>query len=170
MSRILRDWGIALLVGVLVFFLANWLGGRTSGPMPPTGQLAPDFALINLAGGTTRLSESRGRTTVINFWATWCGPCKAELPEFTAYAKEHPEITVLGVVVPRSEGARLPEIVARFRIGYPVLVADDTIERNYPIDAFPTTYVVRADGTIADIQMGGMDREMLGRMVIAAGG
>lgn len=169
MSRILRDWGVALLVGVLVFFLANWLGNRHQ-TVTPTGDLAPDFALVNLAGGTTRLSELRGKTTVVNFWATWCGPCKAELPEFTAYAKEHPEINVVGVVVPRNEGSRLPEIVARFGIGYPVLVADDTIERNYAIDAFPTTYIVRADGTVADVQMGGINKEMLARMVREAGG
>jgi thiol-disulfide isomerase/thioredoxin len=167
MSRMLRDWGLALAMAVGCFFLADFvskLRGASS------GEAAPDFTLVNLAGGTTSLAEYRGRTVVLNFWATWCGPCKAEIPEFSAYAGDNPDVAVLGVVVPRNEGDALASIVDRFPIRYPVLVADDPTVSEYGVDVFPTTVVVRADGTVADVVHGAIDRGTLERMVGKAGG
>ena len=168
MMRMIRDWGLALVVGVVVFVVADRLGQPSK---QAVGEPAPDFALVNLAtGGTTSLSELRGSTVVLNFWATWCGPCKRELPEFSAYAKEHPEVKLLGIVVPSNEGSRLPEIVGRFKIAYPVLVADAATEAAYRVDSFPTTFIVRADGSVGTVQVGGMNKEMLAELVEQYGG
>lgn len=167
MMRMLRDWGVALAVGVVVFWVAEELSQRGQAG---SGELAPDFLLSDLDGGQVRLSDLRGQTVVVNFWATWCGPCKKEIPEFTEYARENPDVKVLGVVVPSNEGDRLDDIVRRFKVGYPVLVSDDATEAAYGIDSFPTTYVVRADGTIGGVQVGGMNKEMLAEMVEAYGG
>lgn len=165
MARMIRDWGIALLVGFLVFVGADWLANRP----PPAGE-APAFTLADLDGATVSLADYRGKTVVLNFWATWCAPCRAEIPELTAYAQENPEVPVLGVVVPSNEGARLKEIVQRFGPGYPVLVADDAVERAYRLSVFPTTVVVRPDGSVAVRHEGAVDRAGLAALVAKAGG
>lgn len=161
MWRMIRDWGAALLVGFLVFVVADWVA---SGPRPPLGQ-APDFQLQDLAGGTATLAEYRGRTVVLNFWATWCAPCRAEIPELTAWAAANPEVPVVGVVVPSNEGDRLAMIVERFRPGYRILVADEATQRAYGVSVFPTTVVVGPDGQILARHEGGLDRAGVERLV-----
>jgi thiol-disulfide isomerase/thioredoxin len=166
MMRMVRDWGAALLIGALVYYVTDRL---SRSDLQARGDPAAEFALESLDGGTVRLSELRGAIVVLNFWATWCGPCKAEIPEFSAFAKDNPSVHVLGLVVPSNEGDRLTAIVRRFPIAYPVLVADQATTSAYGVRSFPTTYVVRADGTISGIQVGGLSRRMLERLVREAG-
>ena len=166
MNRLIRDWGAALLVGIVVFFVADVVAKRDK---PDNGMPAPAFTLPAVGGEPVALESLRGRTVVLNFWATWCGPCKQEIPDFSAYAKEHPEVSVLGVLIPSNEGPRLASIVEGLKIGYPVVVADSQTEHGYGISVFPTTVVVRADGTIASAHEGRLTRGQLAQLVSAAG-
>ena len=86
-----KDWGIALLLTGLGFFLLSYM--RT----PNLPDQAPDWTLKNLDGEVVSLSDFRGQTVVLNFWATWCGPCKTEIPTFSKFSKDNPDIPVLGI-------------------------------------------------------------------------
>lgn len=167
MSRMIRDWALALGVGFLVFWLADVLSHQ--GGSSARGGPAPAFTLEKIDGGAIALDDVRGGVAVLNFFATWCGPCKAEMPEFSAYALAHPEVKVIGLVVPSNEGARLPEIIHRFRLTYPVVVVDSLTERAYAIHVFPTTVVVKADGSISDRIEGAIDGKTLAKAVARAG-
>ena len=98
MSRMLRDWGVALLVAVGVYGVASWLQVRVDVP-----EQAPPFALSSLDGDPIVLADYKGQTVVLNFWASWCGPCRHEVPEFNRFAQAHPEIPVLGLAVQSGE-------------------------------------------------------------------
>lgn len=163
MKRLLMDWGLAILVGFLVFLIADNLGGaKDSGP-------APDFTLINVAGGTTSLDEYAGKTVVINFWGSWCPPCREEIPAFSAWSTANPETPVLGIAVRSGGSEAVAQKAKSLGITYTVLVADDQVVDDYSIDVYPTTVIIRPDGSIGGVYQGAMDAMDLSRAVAQAG-
>lgn len=149
-ARVFR--GLLELVGLaLLAILMLVVVGRLRAPDLP--EQAPDFALADLSGQTVRLSELRGQPVVLNFWATWCGPCRIEIPAFSSYARAHPDVTVLGIA---TDGTA-PELKAAARkldIAYPVLVADRATVDRYGVDTLPTTVIVDAEGRIDSVHSG----------------
>ena len=119
---------------------------------PRAGFLAPDFELPTLDGGAIRLSDLRGQRVVLNFWATWCPPCKAEMP---ALVREYERYKSQGLVVLAINQAEEPQKVMAFQAQYgltfPILmdyrmdVAD-----LYRIRSLPTTFFIAPDGVIVD--------------------
>ena len=90
----IKDWGTAFLLALAV--LAIW---QALAPAPVSSGEAPELVLLDLQGETFVLAEDTSDVTVVNFWATWCAPCRREIPEFSAFAAEHPDVRVLGVSV-----------------------------------------------------------------------
>jgi thiol-disulfide isomerase/thioredoxin len=119
------------------------------------GSIAPDFALSDLRGNQVRLSDLAGRPVLINFWATWCGPCEVEMPIIEAAFQAHreDELAVLAIAVDDN-----PDAVQRFfderALTFHPLLDDGTGSRAYQVFGLPTSYFVAADGKIAAVHMG----------------
>ena len=117
---------------------------------------APDFTLKSLDGNNLRLGEYRGQVVLINFWASWCGPCRQEMPllDRLHHRYEDTGFTVLGVNV---EGDIKPaqEIVDKTKVTFPVLIdQDQKVSELYDLEAMPSTVVVDRDGIIRYIHLG----------------
>ena len=121
---------------------------------------APPFELVGLDGASVRLADFRGRTVVLNFWATWCGPCRLEAPTFAAFARAHPEITVLGVVAD-GPAAKVRAAARELGITYPVVLGDAATFGAYGVTTYPTTVVVGPDGEVRSAHTGLMVRPQL---------
>ena len=147
--RLLRDLGAAAAFFLLVSTALGWLRA------PDLPAEAPPFVLSDLQGQTVSLEELRGQTVVLNFWATWCGPCRVEIPAFSSFANRNPDIPVLGIAVDGSV-PHLLRAKEELGIDYPVLVADRDVVRAYGAHTLPTTVVVGPDGEVQSVHVGVM--------------
>jgi len=117
---------------------------------------APDFTLRSLEGGNLRLEEYRGQVVLINFWASWCGPCRQEMPILDQLHQRYEDtgFAVLGVNV---EGEDRParKIVDESRVTFPVLIDEgQKVSELYGLEAMPSTYVVDRDGNVRYVHRG----------------
>jgi cytochrome c biogenesis protein CcmG/thiol:disulfide interchange protein DsbE len=120
-------------------------------------QAAPDFLLTDSRGSQVRLSDYRGKVVVLNFWATWCGPCKAEIPWFAEFESKYKGsgLAVLGVSMDDVGWKSVRPFIAQSRINYRVMVGDDaTASRFGGIDSLPETLLIDRKGRIASRQLG----------------
>ena len=117
----------------------------------------PDFTLKDAAGKRISLSDFKGKVVLLNFWATWCGPCKVEIPWFIEFEKQYQAqgFTVLGVSMDEDGWKAITPYVAEHRVNYPVVLGDEDVSRDYGgIDALPTTFVIARDGKVSAIHQG----------------
>jgi peroxiredoxin len=144
--------------------------GQALSASPVLGTLAPDFELVNLSGDLVRLSDYKGTPVLINFWATWCGPCKLEMPSIQErYKTLAPRFEVLAVnfdePVERVEG-----FVDEVGVSFPVLLDPGAkIQELYRVRGYPTTYLVDANGYIQVHHVGFMSEAQLDRYLEQAG-
>jgi cytochrome c biogenesis protein CcmG, thiol:disulfide interchange protein DsbE len=155
MWRFLKDWGVSLAVGVGVFFAVQWSSA------PKSSGEAPDFQLVNVAGGVEALSAHEGKVVVLNFWGSWCPPCRAEIPEFAEWHAQNPDIPLIGIAVRSGTAEQVAEKAKILGVNYTVLVGDDQVIDDYNISVYPTTVIVRPDGTIGSVTSGSMGRREL---------
>ena len=160
MRRMLKDWAMALSLGALVFFAIQYLQ-----PKPEIPDEAPDFTVTTLDGDSFELSAMRGRVVVLNFWATWCGPCKSEVPAFTRFAAAYPEVPVIGLSVDREPPSKVRRIAAKWGINYPIAMAGAQLQQTYDISTRPTTVIVDEAGQVKEIHVGTMSERQLARAV-----
>jgi len=187
--RMLVGWAAALVAGV-------WLAGslaacgpqvparaasdpspapKTAVPATPAprpgpavvGKPAPDFALPTIAGKTTRLSDLRGQVVLVNLWATWCPPCRMEVPELVAAYDRYKGrgFTVLAV----NQGEARDQVQAfagQYGMAFPVLLDQDgAVLSSYPTRGIPASFLVDRQGVLRQIVVGAMDRDELARLV-----
>jgi cytochrome c biogenesis protein CcmG, thiol:disulfide interchange protein DsbE len=148
---------------LLILFGAVLLARIPAASPAIVGTMAPEFSLADLEGTPIHLSELRGRPVIVNFWASWCGPCVEEFPLLREAAAAHADegLTVIGVVVrDRSEAAR--DFMVRNGATWPAAMdPGDRVAAAYGILGPPETYFIAPDGTIAARQFGPFDADSL---------
>lgn len=128
------------------------------------GVQAPDFELVSLDGRKVKLSDYRGKAVLLNFWATWCPPCKIEMPWFVdlqnKYAKDG--LVVLGVAMDDSEPRKISEFAHEMGVNYPVLLGNDQVSDDYgDVQYLPTTFYIDREGKIVAKAAGLFDRKQV---------
>ncbi len=118
---------------------------------------APDFALKDADGKTVRLSEYKGKVVLLDFWATYCGPCKIEIPWFMDFERKHKDqgFSVLGIDMDDEGWDAVKPFVSDVGINYRIVVGNDaTADKFGGIEALPTTFLIDRQGRIADVHVG----------------
>ncbi len=122
---------------------------------------AADFALKDANGRTVRLSDYRGKVVLLNFWATWCGPCKIEIPWFMQFEQELKDrgFAVLGVAMDDEGWDAVKPYIEQHKINYRIVLGNDSVADTYGgVDALPTTFLIDRDGRIAAKHQGLVSR------------
>ena len=123
---------------------------------------APDFELKDVNGKVVHLSDYKGKVVLLDFWATWCGPCGIEIPWFTEFQRKYKDrgFTVLGVSMDDGGWKDVKPFVAEQKINYQIVLGDDkTSDRYGDVEALPTTFVIDREGRIASVHVGLVDKK-----------
>ena len=140
------------LTVLLLAVAAPWVG---SAPLAPTAP-APDFTLRTLEGQNLRLGEQRGRVVLVNFWATWCGPCRQEMPHLNKLYEKYKSsgFVLLGVNVD-DDAKHAAGVASKLGVKFPVLPdADKRVSRQYDLSAMPSTVLIDRDGRVRYLHRG----------------
>ncbi|QHE63171.1 redoxin domain-containing protein [Rossellomorea vietnamensis] len=135
------------------------------------GDRAPDFTLTTLDGEEVKLSDYQGKKVILNFWATWCPPCKAEMPHMEQYyeknaKKENVEILAVNLTSQDDGEKAVQQFVDGYELTFPILMDENgDIGDEYRAFTIPTTYMIDTNGLIQHKIVGPMNEEMMGKMV-----
>jgi peroxiredoxin len=124
---------------------------------PKTRKTAPDFTLKDVNGQTVKLSDYRGKVVLLNFWATWCGPCKVEIPWFKEFETTYKNqgFAVLGVAMDDEGWETVKPYIMDKQVNYRVVVGNEQVSVLYgDVESLPTTFVIDREGRVASVHIG----------------
>jgi thiol-disulfide isomerase/thioredoxin len=158
--------GLVLIVAALVFIMVKGTSCGVS-QIARKGQPLDSFTLTDIDGNKVSLDDYRGKVVLVNFWATWCPPCRAEMPALKAYYEAHKDDGFMLVAVNAGESLSLVRQFAYdFHLPFPVVLDEATCAvSGYGITSFPTSLIVAPDGTLAAIHIGMLDPDMIESLV-----
>ena len=139
---------LALVALVIAFSAASVLGQGTT---------APQFAVKDLNGRSVRLSDYQGKVVLVNFWATWCPPCRAEMPDLVKLQSEYGKdgLQIIGVTYPPEEKARVRTFANSLKVNYPIVLGTRELKARFSSEEIlPLTVVIDRDGKVSDIISG----------------
>jgi peroxiredoxin len=154
---------VAPLLCLLALLAALGCSGGDRGGAA-AGRPAPDFSLADLDGNTVRLSDLRGKTVILDFWATWCPPCVFQVPELNALWSAHKDsgkLVVIGVAVDVEGADVVAPWVEEQGVEYTVVLGDEKLASDFGVLGFPTLVMVNADGAIESLHVGLLEHEEL---------
>ena len=156
---------VIVVVAVMIFSAARLHRTKATGAAlqgEAVGSMAPDFTLQTVDGKPVKLSDYRGKAVLLNFWATWCPPCKVEMPWFEDLQKQYGKdgLVVLGIAMDDSEPATIAKFASELGVNYEVLLGTDQVSDDYgDVQYLPTTFYIGRDGTIVDKMTGLLERQ-----------
>jgi peroxiredoxin len=161
-----RDPVILIVIAVVISLMLVFGIQKTRHTSPPNagklqGQPAPDFSLASLDGKTLKLSDYKGKAVLLNFWATWCEPCKIEMPWFVQLQQQYgPQgLQVLGVAMDDTDPQDIKEFAQKMGVNYPIVVGKEAVGDQYGgIPYLPSTFYIDRDGKVVDRVFGLVSR------------
>jgi cytochrome c biogenesis protein CcmG/thiol:disulfide interchange protein DsbE len=127
-------------------------------------QKAPNFSLKTADGKVIELAKLKGKVVVINFWATWCPPCRAEIPDFIKVYDQYKlkGLEIVGIALDKDGWDAVKSFINKMRINYPIVLGNENITRLYGnIKGIPTTFIIDKNGYIVDRQAGKLSKQAL---------
>jgi len=169
-----QNWGYPLGSIMILALSAAWIwmsraevGSTTGGliPSPQVGFLAPDFTLQNQAGESVSLSDFRGQPVLLNLWASWCLPCRSEMPAmqkvYDAYKDQGFVILAVNITSQDSQSSAIA-FAQELNLNFPILFdINGEVAHSYQMRAFPSSYFIGRDGIIQEVVIGGPMAEAL---------
>lgn len=137
----------------------------------PKGQSAPEFVLKDLNGKTVKLSDYKGKAVILNFWATWCPPCKTEIPWFEDLAEKYrgQGLEVIGVAMDDSSEEDIAKFAKDMKMNYTVLFGKEEIADSYGgVQGLPTTFYIDRNGKITERVLGLVSRKEIEENAVRA--
>ncbi len=164
-----RAFYIIILIAALawIFLSADTSGASTAGaiPAPRQGFLAPDFTLNTPEGESFTLSELRGQAVLVNLWATWCPPCRAEMPAIQKLYDEYKDqgFVVLGINMTfQDDPFAVVPFIQENQLTFPILIEESgDVAKKYELRSLPSSFFIDRDGIIQEVVIGGPMSEAL---------
>jgi thiol-disulfide isomerase/thioredoxin len=145
---------VAVVVAGMLYFGFHSARRSSAGtPVLKAATLAPDFTLESLDGKNIRLSDLRGHAVLLNFWATWCSPCKIEMPWFVELQKEYGSqgLQIVGVAMDDASKQEIAQFAKDMGVNYPILIGKESVGDQYGgVPALPETFFIGRDGKLID--------------------
>lgn len=153
-------WILIPLVLVLFVYAKAEISGNSGEEYPQ----APEFTLEDLKGSKISLSNLSGKVVLLNVWATWCGPCKKEIPDFIEAYEQYKDkgLEIIGISVDRISQSKVLQFTEKYKINYPVAMTTSKLTKDYgPFPAIPVTIIIDRNGKIRYRKIGQVDKKFV---------